>query len=105
MRPLPEVEDLAVIIAAEEARCRTRINNHIRHILVKEFRRVAKKYQVRKVIFGNGTCLIQWRQFNSLTGPTLSGVDLPLGLQRLGKLCHYVADTYPPEDITEADLQ
>ncbi len=55
-----EVPDLEAIIEKEELACDERIEAQIRPILVKEFRRVAKRYKVEKVIFGNGTCLVVW---------------------------------------------
>jgi hypothetical protein len=104
-----EVWDLAAIIEKEEQACAERIEAQIRPILVKEFRRVAKRYKVKEVIFGNGTCCVVWDKSRMLASKTSWRSDdpygdFPKGLRRLAALCDSVASTYPTEDLTEADL-
>lgn len=99
-----EVPDLTQIIEEEELRCRERVESRIRPILVKEFRRVVKRYKVEKVIFGNGTCLVVWDN-DRASAENWDGLDrFPKGLRRLVALCDSVASTYPPEDLTKEDL-
>ena len=99
-----EVPDLEAIIEKEEQACAERIEAQIRPILVKEFRRVAKRYKVEKIIFGNGTCLVVWDEERALA-ENWHGLDrFPKGLRRLVSLCDSIASTYPTYDITAEDL-
>jgi hypothetical protein len=100
---LESVPDVAAIIEKEELACAERIEAQVRPILVKEFRRVAKRYKVEKVIFGNGTCLILWDDKKWLGESHVEG-EWPPGLRRFVALCESVASTYPPSDITQEDL-
>lgn len=97
------VPDLEAIIEREEIACAERIEAQIRPILVKEFRRVAKRYKVEKVIFGNGTCLVVWDD-KKWVAEYHPGEEWPKGLRRLVALCESVASTYPTYDITAEDL-
>lgn len=99
-----EVPDLEAIIKKEEEACAERIEARIRPILVKEFRRVAKRYKVEKVLFGNGTCCLVWDK-DSFVVSNWHGLErFPKGLRRLAALCDSVASTYPTEDLTSEDL-
>jgi hypothetical protein len=99
-----EVPDLEAIIEKEEQACAERIEAQIRPILVKEFRRVAKRYKVERVIFGNGTCLVVWDDKKWLA-EYHPREEWPKGLRRLVALCESVASTYPTFDITHEDLK
>jgi hypothetical protein len=99
-----EVPDLQALIEKEELACAERIEAQIRPILVKEFRRVYKRYNVERVIFGNGTCLVVWDDKQWL-GEAHLGEEWPKGLRRLVALCESVASTYPTDDITVEDLK
>lgn len=99
-----EVPDFAAIIEEEERLCAERIEAKIRPILVKEFRRVAKRYKVEKVIFGNGTCCIVWGNDRALAENWHGHDRFPKGLRRLVALCDSVASSYPTDDLTQADL-
>lgn len=100
-----EVPDLEAIIEKEELACAERIEAQIRPILVKEFRRVAKRYKVEKVIFGNGTCCVVWDEKRALADGWEGRGAFPQGLHRLVALCDAVASTYPTYDLTVEDLK
>jgi len=96
------VVNLAAIIEEEERLCAARVESRIRPLLVKEFRRVARRYRVKEVLFGNGTCLIVRETEQHL--PNELNDTLPLGLKRLAAMCDAVAYSYPTDDLTEKDL-
>jgi hypothetical protein len=95
-RAAKEAAQITAIIEEEESACAARIDARIRPILVKEFRRVAKRYGVKEVIFGNGTCLIVRVAATHLGS---NSEELPKGLHRLAYLCDAVASSYPTEDL------
>jgi len=99
-----EVPDLETIIEKEELACAERIEAQIRPLLVKEFRRVARRYKVEKVMFGNGTCCVVWDD-KKWVAEYHPGEEWPKGLRRLVALCESVASTYPTYDLTVEDLK
>jgi hypothetical protein len=98
-----ECEEIRDIIEKEELACAERIEKQVRPILVKEFKRVAKRYALRGVRFGNGTCLIMSDEGVFL----IDAWDnvLPKGLDKLQALCDAICSTYPTDDITTEDLE
>jgi hypothetical protein len=99
------LQELSDIICEEERLCAERIEARIRPILVKEFRRVAKRYRVEKIIFGNGTCAVVWDGDRALADNYDGVAQFPKGLRRLVSLCDAVASRYPVDDITKEDLK
>lgn len=93
-----ECQDIRDIIEKEEIDCWERIDKQIRPIIVKEFRRVAAKYGLTGIRFGNGTCLIMSNKGDFLIDAFIQ-VN-PKGLDRLRALCDCICFKYPTEDIT-----
>lgn len=102
LRQQKSTADLAAIIEEEEKACAERIEARIRPLLVKEFRRVARRYGVKEVLFGNRTCLIVREHTRHLYGELND--TTPLGLRRLAAMCDAVTYSYPTSDLTEKDL-
>ena len=103
-RHLAAINDIRRIMGEEETACAERVATAVRPILVKEFRRVAKRYNVSRVLFGNGTCAITYNQKICL-GSSVQDCDaLPPGLHPLIALCDLVAGCYPVDDLGPDDL-
>lgn len=98
-----EAPELQAIIEMEEAACRVRIYTRIRPLLLKEFKRVYRRYKVEKVLFGNGTCAIIFNKQSKLAEGNWED-KWPKGLRKLAAMCDSIASTYPSDDITSENV-
>lgn len=98
------VTQLGKIIDAEEVACYDRVVARVRPLLVAEFKRAKERCpDLEKVLFGNGTCLLVFKESENVLANSILG-DPPASCKRLHDLCYAVAYEYPVDDLTEKDL-
>lgn len=87
------------IVRAEEDELHRRVERRVRPVLVAAFKKAqAREPRLKRVIFGNGTCLVVWGGERQLVDAWRQ--HMPRALHRLRDLCCELCSLgYTTEDI------